>query len=737
MTAGPDDDILSLIEDGPEEAADPGARHWKVMIVDDDQDVHDTTVFALSRTPILGRPLRFIHAYSAADAEQQLRQETGIAVILLDVVMEREDAGLHLVKVIRDVLKISEVRIILRTGQPGYAPEMDAIRDYDINDYKTKSELSRNRIYTTLTAAIRCYEQIHAINASRRGLGLIIHASGELMAQQGMLNFAAGIITQISGLLGQPSEGIVCARNGDEPQAGTRIVAAIGRFAGSSGQPLSALGRPAVEKSIQSALAERRNLFSEAATTLFFPGASGCDMAAHIETDAPLTEVDHQLLQVFCTNITIGLDNVRLFEELSDLAYNDKLLRIPNRIAFLRLLDLSMTGERGPHAVMLVDIDHFSELNDALGHDYGDRLLQAVSSRLQQCLAGPMVIARVAADTFGILGTDASSLPDTLLALFREPFEIDGTARTISATIGIARLREVSGLGGDALRAANLALGHAKQGARSEARYFHPDMETETRNRVRLLQELRSAFAQHRLFLCYQPQISLATRKVIGVEALMRWRTDDGRFVSPAQFIPLAENSGLIISLGEWAMRTACNAARRFRQEGVENLRMAVNVSVAQFRHPGFLDVIDSALADSGIDSSLLELEITESVAMLDVEFMAGMLDRIKSRGIKIAIDDFGTGFSSLSYLERLNVDRLKIDRSFVNQMSQGDSAMRIVETVVQLARSLDLEIIAEGVEHAAEAGILARLGCHEAQGFLYSKGLEADDLLKFLRAPA
>jgi diguanylate cyclase (GGDEF)-like protein len=735
MAPTPDDDILALIEEDMGEYAAPAKGGWKVLIVDDDQDVHQATEFALANTPILGRPLIFIHAYSADQAVQKLRLEKDIAVILLDVVMEREDAGLQLVRIIREDLKISEARIILRTGQPGYAPELDAIRDYDINDYKTKSELSRNRLYTALTAAIRSYDQIHAINASRRGLGMIIRASAELMARHGIQEFAAGIITQIAGLLGLAPEGVVCAHEPDSNCDHALIIAAAGHFAHCIEQPLSALNKPSVAAAITTALRERRSVFGADSTTLYFPGDSGRDMAAYLETGAPLNEVDFQLLEVFCTNIAISLDNVLLFGQLRDHAYNDQLLGIPNRLAFVRAIDSAIDTRRGTDTVALVDIDHFSELNDALGHRYGDLLLTSVARRLKQGLPADTVIARVAADTFGIMGPDAAVTPATLLQLFQQTFEIEGAQHTLSATSGIARLSEVEGNGLEAVKSANLALSRAKESARGDACYFHSDMEAETRNRVRLLQDLRAAFERDRLFVCYQPQFSLVTNKVVGVEALMRWRTDDGRFVSPAQFIPLAENSGLIIGMGEWVMRTACLELKRFKREGIHGLRMAVNVSVAQFRHPRFLDVVDAILAESQIDPQLLELEITESVAMLDAEFMVSMLNRLKERGIKIAIDDFGTGFSSLSYLERLNIDRLKIDRSFVNQMSQGESAMRIVETIVQLGHSLNLDIIAEGVEHEAEAEVLRKIGCHEAQGFLYAKPLEPAALLEFLRA--
>lgn len=227
----------------------------------------------------------------------------------------------------------------------------------------------------------------------------------------------------------------------------------------------------------------------------------------------------------------------------------------------------------------------------------------------------------------------------------------------------------------------------------------------------------------------------LSDRQLIGVEALLRWRNDDGSFVAPAQFIPLAESSGLIISLGEWVLRSACHNLHIINQHSAQPLRMAVNVSVMQFRQPNFLDVLDRALSESAIDPRLLELEITESVAMLDAGFMITLLNQIKSRGISIAVDDFGTGFSSLSYLEQLNVDRLKIDISFVRQMEQSAGSRRIVETIIQLGQSLQLELIAEGIELESQAQILTAMGCHEGQGYLFAQPLELPILLEHLHS--
>ncbi|HRE18069.1 MAG TPA: EAL domain-containing protein, partial [Rhodocyclaceae bacterium] len=251
---------------------------------------------------------------------------------------------------------------------------------------------------------------------------------------------------------------------------------------------------------------------------------------------------------------------------------------------------------------------------------------------------------------------------------------------------------------------------------------------------VAMLHALRTAFEDQRLFLVYHPQVDLTSGRAVGAEALLRWRTDDGSYVSPDRFIPLAEYSGLIITLGEWVLRSACRELVRLAGLGMDNFRMAVNVSVSQFRDPGFLRGLRRALADSGANPANLELEITESVAMEDADFMMQTLSEIKLLGCSISIDDFGTGYSSLSHLQRLCIDRLKIDKAFIDEITQSERGSRIAEMVVQLGRNLGLSVIAEGVENEQQASVLRVLGCHEAQGFLFAKPMPADQHLAWLQ---
>lgn len=574
------DDLLFIDDHGQNSGSKPLC--WRLFIVDDEPDVHRATTFALTGVNILGRPIEFLHAYSAEEAARILKTESDIAIILLDVVMEREDAGLHLVKIIRKDLKLLDVRIILRTGQPGYAPEIETIHDFDINDYKAKSELTRTKLYATVTAAVRAYEQIRA---------------------------------------------------------------------------------------------------------------------------------------------------------LDELAYYDRLSSLPNRNRFIALINDRLDQEdRCSSVIAILDIDDFSEVNDALGHQQGDRLLQAVAHRMKASLADDVVVARIGSNSFGLMGTGATIDPTHLLGLFSQPFSVLDDAMIVTATMGLVHLSDVKGSGQDAVKDANIALKRAKKIRRGSFVVYSVEMGIDIRERVRLLQSLRTAVENERLFVVYQPQINLVDGQVVGVEALLRWRNDDASYVPPDRFIPLAEASGLIIAIGDWVLRMSCHELMRLQTMGYPELRMSVNVSQIQFRHPEFLAKLNAALVDTGIDPKYLELEITESVAMENPAFMLETMALIKGTGVSIAIDDFGTGYSSLSHLRQLPVDRLKIDRAFINELNSAVLGGHIASMVIELGRNLNLTVIAEGIETENQAGILREMGCHEGQGYLYAKPMPAPDLKDWLR---
>lgn len=709
---------------------------WLVMIIDDDADVHSATTFALSNVAIQNRPLAFLHAYSAQQAREILANEPDVAVILLDVVMEQQDEGLQLVHYIRDVLHRAEVRIILRTGQPGYAPEIDAIQQFDINDYKTKSELTRIKLYTVVTAAIRSYEQICTINASSRGLDMILRASTELMAMQTLEEFTAGVITQISHLLGIKPDGLFCVQETlHNQETELFVVAADGKYQDLINHPVSAFEDAQIGNTLVRALREGRNIYGRDYAALHFTGNGSSNFATFLKIGRPLNENELRLLEVFCSNISVGLSNIMLVTRLHNSAFYDSLTKLPNRNRLKEIIDENLAStEYRPTTLALIDIDHFAETNDTLGHQFGDMLLLAVAARLQSRLGDRLTVSRVGGDTFGVLGDDVQVNPAAVLAQFERPFSIDGQDVQLSATVGLVRLAEHEGRGVEALKNAHIALKRAKIQQRTGYSYFSRSMGVDIRERVNMMHALRAAFEEKRLFVVYQPQIDMVTRAPVGAEALLRWQTEDATMISPNRFIPIAEYSGLIIELGEWVLRQACQELVRIQRLGYADFLMSVNVSQVQFRHPHFLSMLKKALEDTGAPPHCMELEITESMAMEEPDALIKLLDQITETGVSIAIDDFGTGFSSLSHLQKLSVDRLKIDRAFVTEITESSRGSSIAEMIIQLGRNLELDVIAEGVEDERQAKILTELGCPFGQGFLFARPLSSDVLHTWLR---
>ncbi len=733
-----DDEMAFIDDDVGSSLPDTACSPWQVLIVDDDEDVHQATEFALRDTQVLGRPLSFLHANGTDEALAILARTPDVALILLDVVMETQDAGLQAVQRIRGELGMANVRVILRTGQPGYAPEMEAISRYDINDYKTKAELTRTKLFTTVTSAIRSFDQIQRLDSSRRGLELIIDSTTRFIPEQGMQSFVDDVIIQFSTLLGVAPQGLVVAYQGvplsDGAEGGKAIVlSAAGRFSGLQGKSVEAVDETAVKNVLTECLQEKNNLISSHHVALYIAGKCGQDFVGYFESTHPLAHVERHLVEVFCANIAICGENVDLVSRLRNTAYVDRLTRLPNRVAQIEAIDrfLSLNTGEGM-VVVLADIDQFSETIDILGYRFGDFQLEAIARRLRNSLPTEVYVARIAGDVFSIFGREETVNLEFLREILAAPFEVEGGLQSVSFSLGMVRLGSEGRSGADLLRNAAIALKRAKVDGPGNDAYYTPEVAFQTRDHIRLLQSLRKAFDTRSLFVVYQPQIELSSGRTIGLEALLRWRTEEGEFVPPDRFIPIAEQSGLIISLGNWVLRTALHVRRSLAASGYP-LRMAVNVSAIQFRHPQFVDMIDDALHVTGTAPEDLEMEITESVAMFGWNMVSERLQALRQRGIKVAIDDFGTGFSSLSYLDKLPADCLKIDRSFVASLGATESGERIAEMVIQLGRQLGMRVLAEGVESAEQIKRLRWLGCTEAQGWHYAKAMPVEALTVWL----
>ena len=738
-----DEQLIFVDEATDANSAADGSDAWVILIVDDDKDVHEATVFTLRGSVLLGRPLTFLHAYSGNEAVEVLKSHPDVALILLDAVMETEDAGLSTVQVIREEMGLDHVRIILRTGQPGQVPELDTITKYDINDYKTKSELNRTKLLTAIISALRSWQQIQKIEVSRRGLHKIVEASNAFIVEQGLQSFAEGVITQMAGLFGLEPEGVVCAsgkcRSGNETPC-CRVIAAAGRFSGLINHTVTEIEadieNPAILSSIHTALENKENVIGSDSITIYFADPSGNSYATWVGSPQPLRDIDHHLLEIFCTNISLCAGNIELVSRLKRKAWEDPLLGIPNMVALLDAMQHQIDGEAPSREFLaILDIDGFSQINDLLGHDYGDTVLKRVSDRMHAVLGDKVLIARVTSDVFAVLGDGADFPPEVLQSLSAMRVASADGERELSISIGLTRVDPDEGNASVQLRNAIVALKRAKSEGVGQVVHYSTEIGEETRERIRLLQQLRGAFAEDKLFLMFQPQITIPDRKPFSCEALLRWKNDDGQFIPPDRFIPLAEQAGLIVPIGLWVFRMSLFALKHIHASGFPDMRMAVNVSAMQLRRKDFLAQLETAVQEIGVDPHMVELEITESISAIGIKDTLKLLHAIRDMGFSIAVDDFGTGYSSLSSIDQWPVNRLKIDRSFIQNMEQREKGARLVDLVIPLGNRLSMDVLAEGVETEMQLERLGALGCREAQGFLISKPLELNDFISWLQS--
>ncbi|WP_158630028.1 bifunctional diguanylate cyclase/phosphodiesterase [Cohnella sp. AR92] len=420
----------------------------------------------------------------------------------------------------------------------------------------------------------------------------------------------------------------------------------------------------------------------------------------------------------------------------------DPLTGLPNRSLFARSLQqalLAAENGREPFAVLFLDLDRFKNVNDSIGHHVGDHLLQTMANRIRECVADKALIARLGGDEFALLfkpGFSRDSLLLTaghLLSEIARPLFFGDVEIHVTASLGISMFPIDGETAVSLMKNAESALYSAKDEGKNTIRFYVPNMNDTLRESVLLETDLRKALERNEFYLVYQPQINASTGQVVGVEALLRWKHGKRGLISPSDFIPLAEETGVIVPIGNWVLRTACRQSKQWQQQGLPPVRIAVNLSGRQFLNKGLVPFIKRTLVETGMDPSLLELEITESMT-LDIERSFSTLRELKRLGVSISIDDFGTGYSSLSYLKSFPVDCLKIDQSFVRELLSETNDRSIVSTIITLAHNLNLRVVAEGVESEEQLTYLATYGCDEIQGFYISKPISEQDVARFLR---
>ncbi|MBE0440346.1 MAG: EAL domain-containing protein [Gammaproteobacteria bacterium] len=472
--------------------------------------------------------------------------------------------------------------------------------------------------------------------------------------------------------------------------------------------------------------------------------------ALSIYSDEPhaFVEEEVRLLEELANDLAYGIITLRTRLERQEmektnafLVHHDTLTHLPNRLLLRDRFEQAIALAQRQNtlvAILLLDLDNFKHINDSLGHTLGDKLLIHSVERMQLCIRQTDTISRQGGDEFIILLTNlddvatAETITQEILEIFREPIQMDEYVLNVSFSIGISMFPNDSKNFDGLVKRADTALYKAKDAGKRTYRFFSEQMNVDAVENMKLQSSLHRALTNEEFQLHYQPQFNTISGELIGAEALLRWQHPELGLVSPAKFIPLAERSGLIVEIGEWVINEACKQAQIWNHRRTSPLIMAVNLSAIQFKRGNIIDTVKLALAQSGLNSTLLELELTESILMNDLDIAIKTLNSLREMGIHISIDDFGTGYSSLSYLKKLAVNKLKIDQSFVADMVDNSDDAAIVRTIIQMGHTLQLSVIAEGVETLEQLNLLKNYGCDEIQGYFYSRPIPADEFSRY-----
>ncbi|WNV04484.1 EAL domain-containing protein [Candidatus Methylospira mobilis] len=740
-----DDDLVFLDELNEESAPVQAENYHKLLIVDDDPDVHAITLMALSDFRFHGAGLSFLSAYSAAEARNILDSEKNIALILLDVVMESDDAGLQLVRYVREYQANWFTRIILRTGQPGQAPEFDVIVNYDINDYKDKTELTAVKLYTTVFVSLRAYRQMLTIEMSRQGLVKILSASNSLFEYQSMNEFVQGVVLQLRSLIDCIGGAMLCGVSDpgscDSVDA-VRVVASAGeleKFA--PGSLVTQCLPPDACELISQAISTLENIYADSGSVIVFRTVNRAVSVVYLRGEGCLSQMDRYLLEIFCNKVALGFDNIYFIDQMRQLARHEPLTNLLNREALVNELKNRLLNAADTSAglgVIVIGLDRFKDVNTDLGYAAGDRLLRVIASRLCSMLTDTGLASRLGADQFAVIVSNILSanelrdLTDKLLQMILQPVELEGEEVLPAASLGFVfvsgrSLRPAY----DLIAEAEAAMAEAKRLGGNRVEQAVSSGGATQSGRLTLIRDLSYALDRKELRVLYQPIYKASSRQLAGFEALLRWHHPERGSVVPDKFIAEAEVSGLIVPIGSWVLRTATADALRWHAsyaEKAEQVKLSVNVSARQLLTSDLVGMVERIIDESAIAPALLKLEITESMIMEDPARVEAMMLRLKDMGVCLSLDDFGTGYSSISYLHRYPFDTLKLDRSFVSTMFDRKQSMPIIQAVVRLAEALNIETIAEGVETENQARTLLDIGCDYLQGYFFGRPMTIDD---------
>ncbi|MAD43837.1 MAG: diguanylate phosphodiesterase [Oceanospirillaceae bacterium] len=710
---------------------------WKVLTVEDDATYQASLLHNLRGLVIEDNPVEVLCASSAAMAGGILAEHTDIALALVDVVMEEDDAGLTLVRTIREVLGNDSIRVILLTGQPGMAPRKDVMLRYDIDEYWNKSDLTREKLHAVLRSNLRTWQYMEKLNQAKKGLQVIIDASRNLYSKHDLQAFSQSVLDDINRIIDNDGGGIVCScMNTVRTDSDFTVIAANGDYQSLNGLPLTTEQLDKYSSTLALAKNSHEHQFRHDFSVLFFETSNidGYQYLVIIDSPVKPTEQQIYLLQVFSENIRTGFANVALINRVTKVAYFDDTLNIYNRSGLLREIGSMSEQERNHSVLLLVAIRRYSDMMIAFGESYCRSLLLSFMEDITEMLPEPTSLAMVNTGVFGIV-IEASKVPDAgVLEMASErTLSLSGIEHHLLLSFCRTDLALMSRLpASEVIELAEATLLHADENKQAYCEYksVYKDQIT---GRTLLLQKVQKAILNRGLSLLLQPKVDMKSGRAVGFEALVRLHDDDGNMIAPLEFIPLAEASGLITLIDQQVLGMTLEAIQTLKSFGYQ-LPVSFNASAVDLYNRNYSKAIFSVIANKLVSPELLDIEITESEMIADYDKFDVLLKQFVELGMGVSIDDFGTGYSSLSRITGLSATTLKIDKSFVQGLEHSASDHHVVEMICRIGERFGYKIVAEGVETEAQRRILTEAGCYIAQGYLFARPMPLDSIIDWLR---
>ena len=730
-----------------EDTAGPSQKNWVVLSVEDNQPYQDVLESALQEVSFKGRKIELLRATSAASAATILSKRQDISLILLDIVMETDDAGFYLIDTIRNVIGDELVRIVVLTGQPGVKPHDKAINEYNISEYWNKTDLSADKLKSVVVSNLRTWQISQELQIARRGLQMIVDASRSLTARQDTAEFAHTVLEEIARVINVPNTGgIVCiVKTGIESLQLAPIVAASSHFRELIDARLENVfsvydedRKQRVEKAIFEAWQTQQHIFENDFTLLFFDTSEHDEKQYLMLVDSPhALDSNHlNLLQAFAENISSGFVNQALMNKLSQLAYLDTPTGIHNFNWLARELGQQSTYHINNSSLVLFRLLNYETAEMIAGHDYATKMFKAFCLFINEQLPKHYLLAVWDRETVAVVFTlDNKPGEDKLRAIRNTTMEMDELDIQLQFHVGTMDFKDTQSLSlAEVLVLANTALGKARSSG-VDVYNFDYALIQRLANRMRILTALKKALTtREAFFLVLQPKVNLATGKPVGFEALLRWRMEDNTLCPPSEFIPIAEASGLSLEISEMVVAKTIEVIQRLQAEGY-SLPVSFNLANSDVVSPIIFNEIHRCIDEQEIDASLLDIEVTETQATEDYTVINPLLRSFIDKGVGVSIDDFGTGYSSLSQLADLAATTIKLDQKFVNDLTaeNKDKALHIVQMIARLAERFAFKLIAEGVETEEQRQLLMENGYQHAQGYYFAKPMPMDELLDWL----